>query len=1259
MALLAAGLVSAAPAAEDSRPNVLFISVDDLRPELGCYGRKLVKSPNIDGLAAQGRLFTRAYCQQAICGPSRASLMTGLRPDSAGVVHNKTYFRDTVPHVVTLPQHFRRHGYETVYIGKIYHGWMRDEEKSWSAKASFAKYDPPVSRGQYQLAESQQIVRRRRIEVKEKYGELDVEGLTCGPATECADVPDHAYADGRSADAAVLTLRRLKDRPFFLAVGFYKPHLPFVAPKRYWDMYDPAEIPLTQNPLAPKGAPAVSLHSSFELRTRVGIPKRGPIDDPLARRLIHGYLACASYVDAQIGKILAELEGLGLRKNTIVILWGDHGWHLGDHGIWGKATNYEVATRVPLVVRVPGQPARGQSCDALVELVDMYPTLCDLAGLPLPDHLEGTSFAPLLANPKQPWKTAALSQFPCPALREWAALPLSDAMRQTFFGPLIAEAERRIAAEHPDDWSPERFNERVMGYTIRTERHRLVRWVDVRDPDRELAVELYDHQTDPHETRNIAGDPANADIVEQLTAQLKAGWQASQPLAASHATTSHGTSTSLALNDVNALANGCLASGCLGNGCLGSREASPQQADNEAAPRRDFGLIKTDVSPLARLRSVDLGGVRWTDGFWADRFRQCREVTLPRLWELAEPWAWHNMQVAAGLQEGEAKGCYWEDAWIYKWIESACYLYSQSRDPKLLEQLDEIIAVVAKAQAPDGYLATQITLRGVDRFSNYRYHEVYTMGHLLTAACAHHRITGKTSLLDVARRAGDFLHKEYTTSENPYLVNCPVNPSVIMGAVELYRTTGEKRYLELANIIIDNRGKKRPPVPRAPWGGAMGNTDLNQDRVPLRKAKEVVGHAVFWSYLYAGAADAFLETGDQTLIDALERLWLDLTRKKMYVTGGVSPVHKGLSNRSYEPGRRVILNDEVHEAAGLPFDLPNATAYNETCGQIGNLMWNGRMLAARPEARFADVMELSLYNAILSGVGIEGKGWTYTNPLRWHGPEHELLSADHHQRFDPGERHICCPTNLMRTVASWHGWLYANDAEGLWVHHYGANEATIELPRPFGGGSQISHGWDGRLRLTMEADFPWDGRVRLHFDEVTASGPFALRMRVPGWANGAELFVNDERVADDVPSASYVSERRVWKPGDVVELSLPMPVRLLAADPRVEQVRDHVAVMRGPIVYCLESIDLPRDVAIEQIRLPRNAEWTVRYEPSLLRGVVVLQTEAFAVPKVDAAGPLYQELPPGEPRRVPIRLIPYFAWNNRGEPKMTVWIPLL
>jgi iduronate 2-sulfatase len=509
--------------ASRGRPNVLFLAVDDLRPELGCYGHKLVHSPNIDKLASQGMRFDRAYCQVAICSPSRASLMTGLRPDSAGVVDNITYFRDTVPDVVTLPQHFRNHGYKTVYIGKIYHGTMRDEEESWSRKAVHPKPGYRRDVGGYQLAGNQALVQRRREEAKKKYPEAAAGGMACGPATECADVPAHAYQDGRSADAAVATIRQLKGKePFFLAAGFHKPHLPFVAPKKYWDLYDPKEIDLADNPFIPKGAPSVGMHSSFELRVRHGVPKSGEIPDDMARNLIHGYLACVSYVDAQIGRVIAELERLGLRENTIIMLWGDHGWHLGEHTLWGKATNFEVAARSPLIVSSPDMKSAGHSSDALVELLDMYPSLCELAGLPVPEHLEGTSFVPLLDDPKRRWKSAAFSQFPCPALREWAALPLSVAMRGTFFGPLVRQVEQKLKNEAPTRYNEELYNNHLMGYSMRTDRHRFTIWIDVRHPDaKPIAVELYDHHEDADENTNIAGRPENAPLVSKLIVQLK------------------------------------------------------------------------------------------------------------------------------------------------------------------------------------------------------------------------------------------------------------------------------------------------------------------------------------------------------------------------------------------------------------------------------------------------------------------------------------------------------------------------------------------------------------------------------------------------------------------------------------------------------------------------------------------------------------------------------------------------------------------
>lgn len=508
------------------RMNVLFIAVDDLRPELGCYGADHIRSPHLDQLASRAVRFDRAYCQYAICGPSRASLLTGLRPDTLEIEDIDTFFRRTVPDVVTLPQHFKAHGYTTRYVGKVFHPRQEDNDVSWSAPP------PAIGRpgGEYQLPASREIVQRRRAEAAARYGADRIEGLTGGPVSEAADMPDEAYPDGRIAEAGARMLRELRTRPFFLAVGFHKPHLPFVAPKKYFDLYDPARMPLAAHRRASAGAPTVARHSSFELRTRAGVPQSGPIDDASARELRRAYAACVSFIDAQIGRLLAELDGLGLRDRTIVIVWGDHGWHLGELGLWGKATNYEVATRVPLLVAVPGRTAGGQVSRALVEFVDLYPTLCDVTGLPRPAHLEGTSFATLLADPARPWKRAAFSQFPAPALREWAARPLTPGMRETRFGPVIAGVEARLAGEHGSRFEREVFERHVMGYSLRSESHRFTAWIDRRKPDDEpLALELYDHERDPNETENLAGHPEQRELVARLRAQLRAGWQSALP----------------------------------------------------------------------------------------------------------------------------------------------------------------------------------------------------------------------------------------------------------------------------------------------------------------------------------------------------------------------------------------------------------------------------------------------------------------------------------------------------------------------------------------------------------------------------------------------------------------------------------------------------------------------------------------------------------------------------------------------------------
>ena len=376
LAILSLACLSASSQGKE-RPHVLFIAIDDLRPELGCYGSPIAKSPVLDKLAAEGLRFDRAYCQQAICSPSRASLMTGARPDTIGVIENTAYFRKLNPKIVTLPQHFIANGYEAVYCGKIYHGRMTDNEHSWSRKPAWNRVGLKriQNPGGYAKVKNQALWKENGEKMRAKYGKVGSGGLIHGPAYEDADIPDHGYIDGFNTRLAIATLKdhlaKKKDQPLFLALGFTKPHLDFNAPKRYWNLYDPAAIKLAAQSGAPRNGAATGLHASFELRTRHGIPKTGPIGDQLARTLLHAYYACVSYVDAQIGLMIGALEEAGVRDNTIIIVWGDHGWHLGEMGIWGKATNYEIATRVPLIVWTPDMMARGKSTKALGAPVDV------------------------------------------------------------------------------------------------------------------------------------------------------------------------------------------------------------------------------------------------------------------------------------------------------------------------------------------------------------------------------------------------------------------------------------------------------------------------------------------------------------------------------------------------------------------------------------------------------------------------------------------------------------------------------------------------------------------------------------------------------------------------------------------------------------------------------------------------------------------------------------------------------------------------
>jgi len=459
-------LVGPASATASERLNVLFIAVDDMRVELGCYGDTLAKSPNIDRLAKRGTLFARAYCQQAVCNPSRASLLTGLRPDTLRVWDLPTHFRQNHPDVVTLPQLFKHNGYHARNVGKIFHNWRQDDFKgdpvSWS--------EPAIMH--YATHGSDQAVVDGEVPPDES-------GV---PKTEIRDVPDNAYFDGRVAEAAVETLRELKDSRFFLAVGFWKPHSQFNAPKKYWDLYDRADISPPANPNPPQDVPALAMHDSREIlrafRNRAG--GRPTAAETLALR--HGYYAAISYVDAQIGKVLNELDRLDLRDNTIIVFWSDHGYHLGEHSLWAKTSNFELDARVPMIIATPNH-AGGQRTSALVELLDLYPTLADLCGLQPPSDLEGASLRPVLEDPSVSVKSAALTQHTRPAYP---------------------------SREHPLE---------AMGYSMRTDRYRYAEWRDAQTR-RVLARELYDHESDPGETVNGIGKPQYTAAIDQLARQL-------------------------------------------------------------------------------------------------------------------------------------------------------------------------------------------------------------------------------------------------------------------------------------------------------------------------------------------------------------------------------------------------------------------------------------------------------------------------------------------------------------------------------------------------------------------------------------------------------------------------------------------------------------------------------------------------------------------------------------------------------------------
>jgi DUF1680 family protein len=646
-------------------------------------------------------------------------------------------------------------------------------------------------------------------------------------------------------------------------------------------------------------------------------------------------------------------------------------------------------------------------------------------------------------------------------------------------------------------------------------------------------------------------------------------------------------------------------------------------------------LVAADLWAADGLRPVAPGEARWTLGFWKVHFDRCRTATVPYLWRTmngTEPSHYLvNFLVAAGQTDGRHRGAAFNDGDFYKTLEAACRLYAVTRDADVLPPIDAAVRAIRAAQRPDGYLHTRIQIRqkqgeAAAPFRDPLQFEAYCLGHLLTTACVHHRATGKSDLLDVARKAADCLERA-AAEPTPEFLRCAVCPSHYMGLVELARETREPRYRQLAKHLIDLRDR------------VQGGTDDNQDRVPLREQMKAVGHAVRANYLYAGVADLLHDSPDESLRRPLFAVWDNVVSEKLAITGGCGALYDGASPDGSRDQRSI---GRVHQAYGRDYQLPQATAHNETCAAVGLVLWSWRMLQTTGDVKYADVLEQTLTNAVLAGVGLDGKTFFYTNPLRQADPRPVELRWGRGRQSYFGS--FCCPPNVARTIAASADYAYGVSPNTVWVHLYGGGGLSIDMP-------------DGpHVRLTQTTEYPWDGRVRITVG-VEKPAAFALRLRVPAWARGATLAVNGRPFPAPEPGR-YAAIDRTWSDGDDVTLNLPMEPVLVEAHPLVEEARNQVAVRRGPIVFCLESLDLPNGVALQDVVLPANIMWKPTFDANLLGGVVVLDGRAAVRPAQPWGRELYRERRSAAATPVDVRLIPYYAWANRGPSEMSVWLPL-
>jgi uncharacterized protein len=621
--------------------------------------------------------------------------------------------------------------------------------------------------------------------------------------------------------------------------------------------------------------------------------------------------------------------------------------------------------------------------------------------------------------------------------------------------------------------------------------------------------------------------------------------------------------------------------------------------------------IDTTHSPYAHLKTIPLKNVSVKDGFWSGRQAINHEISLKHAYhKLEDSGNFNNLKLAIGSGVGEYCTPVFMDTDIYKWLEAVSYELVNRPDPELEVMANEAIALLAAAQQEDGYLNSYFQVVEPDKKWQELAmgHELYCAGHLFEAAVAHHRATGTTKLLDIACRFANHIDATFGPGKRDAV---PGHPEVELGLVELYRETGEQRYLNLAGFLVDERGHGKM-IGRTPF-----DKGYHQDRVPVREAQIVEGHAVRQLYLLAGVADIYLETGEKALLDTNERLWRDMTAHKIYLTGSLGARHLG-------------------ESFGNSYELPSDTAYAETCATIADMMWNWRMLAISGEARYADLIESSLYNGFLSGISLDGQCYFYVNPLSSQGgiqrPEWYGCA--------------CCPPNIMRQIALLGHYIATTSTDGIQIHQYIASEVAADL------------GGENPVKVRLETAYPWEGKVRLIVEQTGAS-PWEISLRIPAWCNAASVQIGDSVTDVSASAGSYARFKRAWQPGDVVQLDLQLNPRLIKPNPRIDAVRSSVAIAYGPLVYCIESADHPASVNLSDVRINPGTPLKTAWREDLLGKIMVIKAQGVVEDVSSWMDTLYRVSSSVDPKYQDLELtaVPYYAWANRGPGAMRVWIP--